>query len=293
MKPLIKTMILIATMVSLLACASAPTSESMSAPAADMAMEESGGSTENFVAQEVGESNLDIASGSESTALLDRKIIRNAQLSIEVEDVIGTLNAATALSTRFGGYTASTSTWEQSDQPFAQISFAVPVERFEAAMEQTRALGEVKNESINSQDVTGQFVDVEARIKNLEATAERIRSFLDDAKKVEEALNVNRELSQIEGQLEVLKGQRSALTQQTSFSTINLEIRSVPSIRISDNSWSPATTFYVALDALLEIARLAVDFIIWAVMIGLPVLLFFFLLFVAVRWLFRQVRRLM
>ena len=289
-----KIFLVIAALLSLVACSSAARlTESVSVPSDDMIVEESqmdmAGAAE--MPAEV-ESNLPNVLESETVVLQDRKIIRNAELAIEVEDVIETLNLATALSTRFGGYTASTNTWTQGDQPYAQIRFAVPVERFETAMEQTRGLGKVKSESITSQDVTGQYVDIEARIANLEATAERIRGFLDDAKKVEDALNVNRELSIIEERLEVLKGQRNLLTQQTSFSTISLEIRPIPSIVPNrESTWSPVRTFYVALDALLEMARLAVDVAIWAIMLGGPVVLFFILLGLGVRWLFRLTRR--
>lgn len=230
--------------------------------------------------------------GAASSVLDSRKIIRNAYLRIEAQDVVNALNTATRLSEQVGGYVVTARTWRAGDLPYATLSFAVPVDRFEEALSQTRSLGEVQDENVTSQDVTGQFVDLEARIGNLEATAERIRGFLDETKNVAEALNVNRELSAIESELEVLKGQRNTLSQQTSFSTVNIEFMPVPPVVTTGEvletvqTWSPLHTFNDALDVLLTLARVGVDLAIWALTIGLPLLLVLGILWWIIRRLF-------
>ncbi|MCB0079754.1 MAG: DUF4349 domain-containing protein [Caldilineaceae bacterium] len=228
-----------------------------------------------------------------SANLGNRKIIRNGYLRIEADAVIQALNAATRLSTQVGGYVVSSRSWTGADDlPYASLSFAVPVERFEHALEQTRLLGEVQDENVSSQDVTGQFYDLESRITNLEATAERLRSFLNDAKKVDEALDVNRELSNIEGQLEVLKGQRNALSQQTSFSTVTIDFVPVPPVVTTGevlekaHVWSPLATFNNALEVLLGLARVGADFLIWLIVIGTPALIVLLILWLIARRLF-------
>lgn len=223
-----------------------------------------------------------------------RRIIRNAQMRIETDDVAAALDAATDLSVDIGGYTTQSRTWYVGDEPHASISFVVPVERFESALRAARALGDVLDENVSSQDVTGQFVDLEARIRNLENTVERVRGFLDEAENVEEALEVNNELSQLESQLEVLKGQRNVLAQQTSFSTIAIEFQPVPpavttqGVLEGAQGWSPLATFNDALDALLELSQAGVDFGIWLVMLGVPTLLVLLVLW----WLLRAIVRL-
>ncbi|MCE7986120.1 MAG: DUF4349 domain-containing protein [Caldilinea sp. CFX5] len=227
-----------------------------------------------------------------SSVLDSRKIIRNAYLRIEAEDVVSALNTATRLSEQVGGYVVTSRTWRNGDLPYATLSFAVPVDRFEEALTQTRTLGEVQDENVTSQDVTGQFVDLEARIANLEATAVRIRSFLEDTKKVEEALNVNRELSNVESELEILKGQRNTLSQQTSFSTVTIEFFPVPPVVTTGEvletvqTWSPVRTFNDALDVLLTLARIGIDLAIWVLTIGLPLLLVLSVLWWIIRHLF-------
>ena len=245
-------------------------------------------------ASEIGSQASQSLPGAASSVLDSRKIIRNAYLRLEAQDVVSALNTATRLSEQVGGYVVTARTWRAGDLPYATLSFAVPVDRFEEALSQTRTLGEVQDENVTSQDVTGQFVDLEARIGNLEATAERIRGFLDETKTVAEALNVNRELSTIESELEVLKGQRNTLSQQTSFSTVNIEFIPVPPVVTTGEvletvqTWSPLRTFNDALDVLLTLARTGVDLAIWVLTIGLPLVLALSLLWWIVRRLFRM-----
>jgi len=233
------------------------------------------------------------ATGVASSVLDSRKIIRSAYLRIEAKEVLDALNTATRLSDQVGGYVVSSRTWHVDNLPYATLSFAVPVERFEEALTQTRSLGDVQDENVSSQDVTSQFVDLEARIVNLEATAARIRTFLDETKNVAEALNVNRELSTVESELEVLKGQRNALGQQTAFSTVNIDFVPVPLVVTTEEvletvqTWSPLLTFNAALDVLLALARIGLDMFIWVLTLGLPLLLIVGLLWLIVRRLMR------
>ena len=319
MKRVLLLVTLIVTLVASVGC-SASRSASMSAPmsaespmmgapadagAADAAA--SGGAVNNLqvAAMPQAEAAADDAAVAESSVptqelppttsanLGNRKIIRNGYLRIEADAVIQALNEATRLSTQVGGYVVSSRSWTGADDlPYASLSFAVPVERFEHALEQTRLLGEVQDENVSSQDVTGQFYDLESRITNLEATAERLRSFLNDAKKVDEALDVNRELSNIEGQLEVLKGQRNALSQQTSFSTVTIDFVPVPPVVTTGevlekaHVWSPLATFNDALAVLLGLARVGADLLIWLIVIGTPALIALLILWLIARRLF-------
>ncbi len=205
----------------------------------------------------------------------DRKIIKNATISLEVQDVSSALNQVTLLSSQYGGYVVSSRSWYVEDYPPAANTFAVPVERFEEALERVRSLGKVLDEQSSGQDVTDQYVDLEARIRNQEATAARIRSFLDQARTVDEALQVNQQLSQVEQELEQLKGQRDALGQRTAFSTLNVEFSpTIPNTKAKLSSvWSPLGTLAEATDALAAILRVLVDVAIWVVVLSLPFIL--------------------
>ncbi len=215
----------------------------------------------------------------------DRKIIKNATISLEVQDVSSALNQVTLLSSQYGGYVVSSRSWYVEDYPHAAYNFAVPVERFEDALERVRSLGKVLDEQTAGQDVTDQYVDLEARIRNQEATAARIRSFLDQTRTVDEALKVNQQLSQVEQELEQLKGQRDALGQRAAFSTLNVEFSpTIPNTKAKLSSvWSPLGTLAEATDALAAILRVLVDIIIWVVVLSLPFILIGGVIFLVVR----------
>ncbi len=212
--------------------------------------------------------------GGDLVAPFDRKIVKNATLRLETEDVFGALNAVTLLTNQYGGYVLSSRTWYENERPRALYAFAVPAERFEEALEQVRQLGKVLDETTSGQDVTDQYVDLEARIRNLEATANRIRSFLDEARTVEEALRVNEQLRYVEEELERLKARRNALEQRTAYSTITVEF--VPPLLKPEekkpSTWSPRTTFEEAWRVLMAILQRTVDVAIWVAVLGSPLL---------------------
>nr|WP_290665101.1 DUF4349 domain-containing protein [Ardenticatena sp.] len=206
--------------------------------------------------------------------IFDRKIIKTGVMTLEVEDVFDALDQITLLTTHYGGYMVSSRTWYEGEDAYAQLTFAVPVDQFEQAVAQTRRLGKVLNEQTTSEDVTDQYVDLEARIQNLEATAARIRAFLDEAQTVEEALRVNAELSRVEAELERLKGQRNVLEKRTAFSTLQVTLQPVVATPVvEENGWSPAKTLREAWRTLLHLGQGVLDAAIWLIVVGGPIAL--------------------
>jgi hypothetical protein len=150
-------------------------------------------------------------------------------------------------------------------------------------MDQIKGLAmEVTSETTNSQDVTEEYVDLSARLGNLEATRDRVRAFLEDARNVEEALAVNQELSRLEGEIEAMAGRLQFLSQSAAFSslTINLtpDILSQP-IQIA--GWQPQGVAREAIEDLVEALQGLADFLIrlglfvlpLALILGVPVYL--------------------
>ncbi|GAP64002.1 hypothetical protein ARMA_2425 [Ardenticatena maritima] len=206
--------------------------------------------------------------------LFDRKIIKTGSMTLEVDDVFDTLDQITLLATHYGGYMVASRTWYEGEYAYAQLTLAVPVDQFEQAVAQARRLGKVLDEAISSEDVTDQYVDLEARIQNLEATAARIRAFLDEAQTVEEALRVNAELSRVEAELERLKGQRQALEKRTAFSTLQVTLQpALPTPIVEENGWSPMQTVREAWRTLTHLGRGVVDAAIWLLVVGGPIVL--------------------
>jgi len=139
------------------------------------------------------------------------------------------IDRTTQIVSDVGGYIISSRVWYQdysgTNYKYATISLGVPVDEFEHAMSRLRGLAvRVLDENASGQDVTSEFVDAQSQLGNLEATRDRIRSFLDDAKTVEESLRINQELSNIEAQIDQVKGRMNYLSGRSAYSTITLNL---------------------------------------------------------------------
>jgi uncharacterized coiled-coil protein SlyX len=161
-----------------------------------------------------------------------RKIIKNAEIRLQVEDTDVAIDRSTQIVADTGGYIISSRVWHRewfdTSYKYASITIGVPVDQFEPAMRRLRNLAvQVIDEKASGKDVTDEFVDLQSRLENLEATRDRIRSFLDQAKTVEEALQVNQQLAEVEAEIEQVKGRMSYLTDRSAYSTITIQLEPV------------------------------------------------------------------
>ncbi|GAB4151844.1 MAG: DUF4349 domain-containing protein [Candidatus Promineifilaceae bacterium] len=221
-------------------------------------------------------------------------IIRTGNLSIVVEDTDATVAAITSLVNSMEGWVVSSNLYKYGEARRGEMSVRVPVAQFDAAMEQIKALAlEVNSESSSGQDVTEEYVDLTARLSNQEATAARVRGFLDEATDVEDALAVNQELSRLESEIEQIKGRMNYLSQSASFSTIQVDITpDVLSQPIEIAGWRPQGVAKEALEDLINGLQGLADFLIRFVIAVLPMLLIVGApLFFIVRAIVRAVRK--
>ena len=131
---------------------------------------------------------------------VNRMIIKNAELGLLVADTDRAIDQVTQIATDSFGYILTSRTWYEDDFKYATITMGVPSEEFENTLRRLRGMAlRVLDENASGTDVTDEFVDLESRLRNLEATETRIRSFLDKAETVEEALQVNQELVHHQG----------------------------------------------------------------------------------------------
>ena len=218
----------------------------------------------------------------------NRLIIKNAEINMNVADTDVTIDRSMGIVTEYGGYVVDTRTWFEGKNKFATLSIGVPVDNFEAMLRRLKDLAiKVTNETVSGQDVSDQFVDLEARLRNLEATADRIRSFLAQATTVEESLRVSQQLSEIEVQVEQVKGQMNYIKDRAAFSTITLQLvpktpQPKPKPTATPVPWSAGQTFSQATEVTVNTAKtlfqVVVDVTIWLVIVvlpfSLPILLF-------------------
>ena len=152
-------------------------------------------------------------------------IIRNASLSVIVVDIEKAAKEIQEKTALLGGYISSLNLYDLTQERRAgYISLRIPEEKFDSALEMLEEIGQVKNKNIYEQDVTLQYIDLEARIATLEAQEERLRELLNRAEKVEEVLEVEKELWRIRGNLESMIAEFKHLQQRVRFSTVDIHL---------------------------------------------------------------------
>lgn len=228
----------------------------------------------------------------EEPVVQERLIIRTGSLDMVVTDVDGVLAEISGFANGSGGWVVQSSVQEYSYKQ-GEVTVRIPAGQFDTIMSEIKALAvEVNQETSSGQDVTEEYVDLSARLANLEATADRVRTFLEDAETVEEALAVNVELSRLEGDIESIKGRVQYLTQSAAFSTISVTLRSDAASRPIDlPGWQPGSTARNAVEVLVEFLQGVVDFLIVFVISILPALLIIGgPVYLVVRWFIKRRR---
>lgn len=154
------------------------------------------------------------------------RVIKTGELSIAVPDgdVQQAYLKAGAIARELGGYVASSSTSTGSKGGTASVVVRVPAERFEEMAEKASALGEVRSMSTSGQDVSAQFVDLEARLRNLEVQRDQILTLMSQAKTVQETITIQDRLFSVTEQIERIKGQLKTLESKTAYSTLNITV---------------------------------------------------------------------
>jgi uncharacterized protein DUF4349 len=200
---------------------------------------------------------------------LQRIVIKTADLSLQVESARDAEAAVRAAVAQLGGYVVKVETSGTDANLSSRITFRVPAARFDEALSGVQGIAKkVLARTVSGDDVTEEFVDLEARLKNLEATRDRLQAFLDKATTVEDALKVNQSLSDIQGQIEQLKGRKQYLQQNAALSTISVYLTPVPVTPIvTEDGWQPVQVARGALRELISfgqgIANVAIVLLIW------------------------------
>ena len=158
---------------------------------------------------------------------IDAKIVRTG--SMEVEVARGGFDRAyarlTTLANGSGGFVSASQTTALDDTPQGTITLRVPVARFDQVLTQVRKLGKVSAITTGSDDVSGEYSDVSARIHALRAERDQINLVLSRAETIPDILSVRDRLTAVQGELEQLQGRKQVLDDQTSLSTLTVTLR--------------------------------------------------------------------
>lgn len=203
-----------------------------------------------------------------------RMIIYNASLNLVVKDTQSTQEEIVKKAAELGGYISNSSSRLYSEGLLSiELTMRVPAENFDAAMTLLRAMAlEVSSESIGSQDVTQEYVDLESRLKALEVKAARLEELMDEAEDTEAVLAVYEQLSATQIDIEQTKGRMQYLERMSAMATITIILTPDEMSRpIEVAGWRPTGTLKRAVESLISTFQFLIDALIWIVLWGVPV----------------------
>ncbi len=164
--------------------------------------------------------------GGQLGAPVGPKVVRTGSIEVEVgrHRFGGASSRLQVIATGAGGFVSVSETASLDGDPHGSITLRVPVASFDSVLDRVAKLGTVRASTTGSQDVTGEYADVAARIRALEAERDQIGLVLAKAESINDILAVRDRLSTVQGELEQLQGRQQVLDDQTSLSTLTVAL---------------------------------------------------------------------
>lgn len=223
----------------------------------------------------------------------DAKIIRTGTIELEVTDVPTALVTARNGIRAMGGYVGASQTEMRGDQPFASITYRIPANRWEDALDLLHKLNgqttKIVTEHTEAVEVTGQVVDLEARIRNLRASEAALQKIAAGATKISDVLEVQNQLTNVRGQIEQLTAALSDLNDRAGYATLTASFTvPVVAVKVATKEWEPAVVVDQASASLVKILQSVTTAGIWFAIVWLPILLVMGLLVAVAVWTGRR-----
>lgn len=241
----------------------------------------SGDATDDLSAESGdGGSPVDLASARRADA---REVIYTAYMEVGAVDVERAARRAHDVVAEAGGYLFSASEQGLDDEhPSVTLTFKVPPDSYETVLDSFGELGRVAERRVDTEDVTGQVVDLDARLDAATTSADRLRELLAETGNVGDLLNVERELAAREAQVESLTGQLAALREQIDLATITLHVvkpsETTPAVSddipgFIEGAKTGTAAFVNVLLVIATAVGFSLPFLALAVVVGGPILL--------------------
>ena len=207
----------------------------------------------------------------------DAKIVRTGSIELQVKDVPKAVQVARDGIRAMGGYIGASQTGTLGDDPVATITYRIPVDRWEDALDLLRGLAgqttKVLSEQTQAVEVTGAVVDLEARIRNLRASETALQDIAAKATRVSDVLEVQAQLTNVRGEIEQLNGQLKELTDRAAFATLTANFGTpVVAVDVAAKGWEPAKVVDEATASLVNILQALTTAGIWFVIVWVPIL---------------------
>jgi hypothetical protein len=281
-----KKLLVISLTVALVltACAPAMSAESPAMPVMEQSESFGGGFDDEasfdrgFVESEKAANVADGISSGVSSAAVQRMVIKNADLSIVVDDPIQKMESIAAMADEMGGFVVNSNVWQNTlhngaKVPHASITIRVLSERLDEVLDRIKdGVGEITSENVSGQDVTSDYTDLASRLRNLEAAETQLQEIMDEARATEDVLQVYNNLVNVREQIEVIKGQMEYYEEATKLSRISVDITGDAEAQpLQIGGWEPVGVAKEAIEAMINALQWLGDVAIWFVLCVLPI----------------------
>jgi Domain of unknown function (DUF4349) len=205
-------------------------------------------------------------------------IVHTGTLSLEVPSVTDSVSRAATLVSDAGGFVAGSKESGTGAEAAAMVEYRIPAPEWERTLTALRGLATVKGQEIKADEVTGTVVDLGARISNLRATEAALQGIMARAAKISDVLDVQKQLTEVRGQIEELSAQKAELVDQAAYGSLTVTFAlppkpaATPTPRPSPPGWDPGRDVELATGRLVRIGQLTTTAGIWLVIVGVPLL---------------------
>lgn len=177
-----------------------------------------------------------------------RKIVKTGNLSLLVNKAEETAERMRGVAERLGGHVDSINLYEVSvGVKSGSVTIRVPSARFDEAMGEVKKLAsKIERETVSTRDVTDQFVDLEANLRNTRAEEKQYLDIMERARSVEDTLNVAGHLANVRGRIEQIQGTLQAMSREVDMSTITASLTAEEDVQVFGIRWRP---LFVAKEA--------------------------------------------
>lgn len=233
------------------------------------------------------------SSDSNQSADASQMVVKSANMSLETPDVSRAVQDTQRLARSHGGTVASsfvaapeTGTSEPigpDSRARATLTLRVPTARLDGLMDELSSLGRMLTSDTSAIDVSQQVIDVEARVRNLKAEERRLRELLERAGTISDLLEVETQLTRVQGEIESLTAQASYLKQQAAMSTLTVTIEQPVNVLATADDWGLRQAFARSIGLAMTVVRL---FVVASVPVTLVAMIV-----IVLSWSTRVVRR--
>ena len=203
-------------------------------------------------------------------------IVRTGTLELEVASLSSTVTAAGKVVTDAGGYVSGSEESAAADNASASVVYRIPASAWDTTLAGIRSLAKtVRHQQVGTEEVTGQVVDLGARIANLRATEAALQAIMTRATKISDVLDVQKQLTATRGEIERLVADKAQLEGRAAFGSLKVtfNLPAPAAVTTAAKGWDPATDVDRATGRLISIGQALTSLAIFLGIVGLPLLI--------------------